>query len=919
MTGWDFINGWGSLYSPGMVANPTFDTIVRIPGVMPPRSVAVQPSPSEYAAAGWQSPIAGTVRIEAAVHDGFPEINRGFIWSLELRHGRLRHRLATGVPHLSTHSPNYGKGEIGPIVTIDPVPRVTVAPGDVISLVIGPWEGENVGDLIGLKLRITSAGPLTHEWSLEREVSGSVLAGNPHADAAGHPGVWHFYSEPYLDYYLRVIPPGSLLTRWLAAEARPDKQRLAQAVQHLLTAATIGSASGPDAELRRQLISLASPFLAADRRTLAAAAKDWPTDRGIATGWGLDPAQFGRRGQGALADPADLFLQAPALIAVELPAELFANSELVTTACLDKDRSTAGTVQPQLLSARPATLTALQPAVPILAAAGSPAWARFDASVREFETLFPPALCYSELVPTDEGQTLVQLHREDSHYADLMLTAAEQGELNRLWDDLEYVSRAPLGMVDIFEDDFAKTQTLPPKFPRGADPRAPVTAMPMATIGAVIHQRGAVFQQRLLDTESQHLQGVLAFAGRAYRRDLTESEKAALLGCYRQLRDLKLTHDEAIRLTLARVLIAPAFLYRLENSGPGTEPVAVTPAELATRLSYFLWSSEPDTELRAAAASGKLTDSAVLLAQTRRLLANGRIRHLATEFGCEWLQIHDFDQYDEKSARAFPTFRDLRGAMYEESVEFLTDLFQDNRPVLNLINADYTFLNEPLARHYGIPGVVGPQWRRVDGVKRYARGGIFGQAAFLAKRSGASRSSPILRGSWIANTVLGVNVPPPPKVVPPLPENAVAALLSMRQLTEQHVSDPSCAVCHARFDPYGFALENFDGIGRWREKDRGGNPIDSRAKIADGPEIEGIAGLRNYIVGKRRDAFVKQFCRKLLGYALGRSVQFSDETLLKSMKSQLAAHGYRVDTAIEAIVQSPQFREIRGRQVVAKE
>jgi hypothetical protein len=251
--------------------------------------------------------------------------------------------------------------------------------------------------------------------------------------------------------------------------------------------------------------------------------------------------------------------------------------------------------------------------------------------------------------------------------------------------------------------------------------------------------------------------------------------------------------------------------------------------------------------------------------------------------------------------------------MAEESTLFFTDLFQHNGSVLNIIDADYTFLNEPLAQYYGIPGVSGAEWRRVDGVKKFSRGGVLAQATTLAKQSGASRTSPILRGNWISEVLLGERLPKPPKGIPPLPDDEAATEgVTVRQLVEKHVSDPKCAVCHERIDPYGFSLEAFDAIGGHREKDLGNRPIDTRVKAMDGAEFDGLEGLRNYLLTKRREAFMRQFCRKLLGYALGRTVQLSDEPLLTEMQSSLAANDYKVGAAIETIVMSRQFRQIRG-------
>jgi hypothetical protein len=279
------------------------------------------------------------------------------------------------------------------------------------------------------------------------------------------------------------------------------------------------------------------------------------------------------------------------------------------------------------------------------------------------------------------------------------------------------------------------------------------------------------------------------------------------------------------------------------------------------------------------------------------------------------LHVRDFDHLEEKSERHFPTFLGLRGAMYEESIQFFTDLFQSNGSVVDILNADYTFLNEDLARHYGIPGVTGPEWRRVNDVKQYARGGILAHATTLTMQSGASRTSPILRGNWISEVLLGERLPRPPKSVPRLPEDETATEgKTVRQLVESHSTEPKCAVCHQRIDPLGFSLEGFDAIGRRREKDLGDRLIDTRAKTLDGAQFEGLDGLRGYLLTNRRDAFLRQFCKKLLGYSLGRAVQLSDEPLLADLQEELKSKDFRVLAALEKIVTSRQFREIRGNQ-----
>ncbi len=413
-----------------------------------------------------------------------------------------------------------------------------------------------------------------------------------------------------------------------------------------------------------------------------------------------------------------------------------------------------------------------------------------------------------------------------------------------------------------------------------------------------------------------HIEAVLKFASRAYRRPLAKIEGDELRALYRKLRADGIAHETAIRLTLARTLVAPAFLYRAEKPVAGRKAGPVTDWELASRLSYFLWSSAPDAELRAVAASGKLRQPDILAAQARRMLRDPRVRRLATEFACAWLHIYDFDELGEKSERHFPSFAGLRGAMHEETIRFFTDLFQNDGSVLDILDADYSFLNADLAKHYGVTNAKfngSSHWQRVDGVKPFGRGGILGQATTLAKQSGASRTSPILRGNWVAEVLLGEKLPRPPKDVPLLPEDEAAESLSVRQLTERHSSDPKCSGCHRRIDPIGYALEGFDAIGRRRDRDLAGRSIDTRAVLMDGTRIEGLDGLRRYLLTERRDAFVTQFSRKLLGYSLGRGVQLSDGPLLADMRGQLQRSDHRFTVAVEAIVRSKQFREVRGK------
>ncbi|HUQ72922.1 MAG TPA: DUF1592 domain-containing protein, partial [Planctomycetaceae bacterium] len=907
-SGYDFIQGWGSHDTPLLLANSS-DQHVRVPGNMRPHSVAVHPSPTLRAAVGWHSPVAATLRLEGAVTHAHPECGNGVTWALELRRGATRRRLATGIAHGAQP------------VKFGPLENIGVQPGDLVSLLIGPRDGNHSCDLTTVELKLTSGGDDAKTWSLSEDGSGNILAGNPHADRFGNDRVWHFYTEPDKGgETAQVIPAESLLAKWQAATDAHEKHKLAEAVQTLLTSATPAAKDSPDAALQRQLTSLGGPLFGGMLRALP---KESTTIAGSeGTDWGLDPALFGKHPDGRALDAASLCVRAPSVIAIRLPADLAAGCELVTTGQLDQSSGAEGSVQLAIVAGQPAREAGLHPSTvtvtnaggqwtgdnrrtaygsPILVNDGSAARKRIEAALDEYRQLFPAALCYTKIVPVDEVVTLTLYYREDGHLQRLMLDDAQRAELDRLWDELHYISSDAVTLVDALEQLIQYAT-------QDADPKV------FEPLRQPFQDRADAYRQRLIDTEPEHWKSLLDFAGRAYRRPLTAGETQELHQLYGELRRLEFPHDDAFRLTLARVLVAPAFLYRLEQPGPGEKQQPVSDYELASRLSYFLWSSQPDEELLHVAASGKLHHDDVLLAQLKRMLQDPKTKRLASEFAGQWLHIHDFAQHDEKSERHFPSFAAMRSAMAEESVLYFADLFQNDGSVLSILDANHTFLNEDLAKHYGIPGVTGSEWRRVDNVKQHARGGILTQATTLATQSGASRTSPILRGNWLSEVILGEKLPRPPKNVPQLAETPPEGLTE-RQLIEKHSSDAACAKCHARIDPLGFALENFDAIGRYREGDAAGLRINSETQLPDGTKLSGLDGLRSYLVTKRRDAFVRQFNKKLLGYALGRSVQLSDEPLLSEMQTTLEKRDYRVTAVLERIVLSRQFREIRGREM----
>ena len=408
----------------------------------------------------------------------------------------------------------------------------------------------------------------------------------------------------------------------------------------------------------------------------------------------------------------------------------------------------------------------------------------------------------------------------------------------------------------------------------------------------------------------ESLQGHLQFfAGKAWRRPLAEREKQHLIAVYNEARSRDLDRESAAREVLMRIFVAPDFIFRLENaSQPGVQPVDVW--ELATRLSYFLWSAPPDETLRKAAADGSLLKPDVLEAQTRRMLASKQSQALAEEFAGQWLKFYRFSKHSTVDAGKFPEFTpELRADMHAEAQEFFKYIVREDRPVKDILLADYTFLNERLAKHYGIPGVTGDQFRKIP-VKEYHRGGILGMGSVLTKTSFPQRTSPVLRGDWLLHAVLGMPTPPPPADVPPFPETSDKPM-TVREKLEGHRANKACSVCHDKIDPLGFALEGFDAIGRFREKDENGLAIDNSGSLKDGTKFVGIEGLRGYL-GQHDKEFNELLARKLIGYSLGRSVLPSDKLLIGQIAGALKNSEGRFSTAIVAIVQSKQFQYRRN-------
>jgi hypothetical protein len=631
--------------------------------------------------------------------------------------------------------------------------------------------------------------------------------------------------------------------------------------------------------------------------------------------------------------------------------------------------------------------------------------AKYEAAFARFASVFPDAFYITERArvyldaakeQSNAGRLLsAGLHsmtgyfRDDGPLYDLVLDDPARRELDRLWREFEFASSVPQRM----HISFAWFERTDSSFMRDAefDPFRPEDKS--VTDQAKIKKLGELYlakaaankasetaqmaikehfervavdilrvEQDRIAAEPTHLDALLRFAERAWRRPLSTDEREKVLRFYRTSRhENGVDHEEAMRDCIVSVLMSPNFSYRIDlievadgwmatsgrrqtASAVETAPGGRVPRQsnyaplsnhaLASRLSYFLWSSIPDAELLTRAAAGDLQKPEVLAAQARRMLKDDRAMNFAKEFAGHWLDFRRFEEHNAVDRERFPGFdNDLRTAMFEEPLRFFLDIVCEDRSVLNFLYGDYTFVNAPLAKHYGMPfdnvgRVPSPgagertvraphpqeadEWIRIDHAERFGRGGLLPMAVFLTANSPGLRTSPVKRGYWVVRRVLGERIPPPPAVVPDLPNDEKnLGDLTLRQVLAKHREDKSCASCHARFDSFGLVFEGFGPVGEQRARDFGGRAVDAHAEFPGGREGTGVAGLRDYIRSHREKDFVDNLCRKLVAFALGRTLLMSDDALIAEMKTKLAANDYRFGALIDCIVTSPQFRTKR--------
>ena len=547
----------------------------------------------------------------------------------------------------------------------------------------------------------------------------------------------------------------------------------------------------------------------------------------------------------------------------------------------------------------------------------------------------------------------VGYYRDDGPLYGMLLSDEQQSRLDELWRALYFVTDTPLRQFqDYIYFERAEGREIITEagfdFARGED-RSVASRESMETFArlyvvavrkrnldeeavAVIKRyfidmskRIRVYEQARVEAEPIHLQALLKFATRAWRRPLAVEESRQLLKFYCELREEdELSHEEAIRDAVTSILVSPLFCYRVDFAETENDGNRLTNYSLASRLSYFLWSSMPDEELIALAQADSLQQSRVLLQQVQRMLKDDRSQALAIEFAGNWLDFRQFQNHVAVDREKFPRFTDkLRQSMFQEPVHFISDLIRRDGSVRELLQAGHTFVDKNLAKHYEIPFAADSAdengWLRVDHAQDYGRGGLLPMSVFLTKNSPGLRTSPVKRGYWVVKQLLGERIPAPPPDVPEIPEDeADLRDLTLREVLRKHREVKSCAACHEKFDFAGLVLEGYGPIGERRSQDLGGKTVDDSTVFPDGTTGKGLGGLQAYLVKHRQEQFYDNVCRKLLGYGLGRSLMLSDESTIDRMKQMITENKGRFSSLIKVVVTSPQFLNKRPPRPVDK-
>ncbi len=673
--------------------------------------------------------------------------------------------------------------------------------------------------------------------------------------------------------------------------------------------------------------------------------------------WGTHPL-------GQAVDPDSLVLKVPSVVTIEVPAKAFGETRhkhVFGEVGLDRANSKAGIVRVELLDPNSQSRqrlgdgdTTAQGLATLATATSLPlinpehAIAReFAASGEEFCKLFPNRFYFADDTRgLSAGFHLIEgFFRDDHPLCKLVLSEVENRELDRLWDELYFVSGVTEKMLRGFvffersERNFMKhpdfdsikeedpeltsNETLN-RFEQIYLTRSGVKGSADEIDKHPVHTFFEEFRQGLTRRAAQWQAAVpiygkrlQQFAQAAYRRPLTNTERQRLTQFFHEAaKPESLGIEQAVRATVVRILVSPHFCYLADSVPPGDSVQPLPDLALASHLSFFLWSSVPDAELLTLAEAGQLNNEVTLKAQTRRMLQDPKVSGFALEFFGQWLNYRDFRQAEAVNRTVFPAFDDpLKQAMFEEPTRLVTHVFHNDLPITELLRSDTTFVNKRLAQHYGLPfRGAGDEWELATGLHQQGRGGLLGMAVFLTKNSQPQRTSPVKRGFWVVHKLLGEHIPPPPPDVAVLPAKETDTDdQTIRQLLAAHTEDLKCARCHQRFDPIGLSMEGFDSIGRSRSKDLAGRAIDNVVQLPSGEQARGVPEFSEYLAKHRRSDFTRTLNRKLLGYALGRSLQLSDLVLLEKMEATLQETDYRCVPLIETVVTSPVFRNQRCR------
>jgi Protein of unknown function (DUF1592)/Protein of unknown function (DUF1588)/Protein of unknown function (DUF1587)/Protein of unknown function (DUF1585)/Protein of unknown function (DUF1595) len=663
----------------------------------------------------------------------------------------------------------------------------------------------------------------------------------------------------------------------------------------------------------------------------------------------LNELNFGVHPDGRKLDPDSLVLKVPSTIEIAIPADALKDqrtSHFYADASLDGKQSALRVARVALLNQKQTAKN--MTGSTLLIAPNHPAAKQFAVSCEAFCRLFPNRFYFvDETRGISAGFHLIEgFFRDDQPLYNSVLSEDEKRYLDRLWDELYFSTniydkmlhgfvffeREERGLLkhadfnSIREEDpeLGKEENLR-RFEQIYLKRSNVTATgaelenhPIRVFFEDIRQGLKHRAVQLKQAEPAYLRNLQDFAKAAYRRPLTAAEDKKLLEFYRFVHGQEeFGIEQAVRASIVRILVSPHFCYRVELPPEGKEIKPVADLALASRLSYFLWSSMPDKELLDLAARCELRNPNTLRAQVRRMVKDPKVSGFAQEFFGQWLQYGDFLKSESVNRQVFPEFDEaLKQAMFEEPTRFATALIQNNESVLGLLCSDETYVNKRLASHYGIPfrGTVATDWEKATGLLQQGRGGFPGMAVFLTKNSQPARPSPVKRGFWVVHQLLGEHIPAPPPDVPVLPAKETDTKeKSIRELLALHTENATCIRCHKRFDAVGLSMEGFDAIGKVRTKDLAGRPVDNLVCLPNGEAARGIPEFTNYLVAERKHEFTQTMCRKLLGFALGRSLELSDKALLEKMQAELEKNDYRFTILFEIVVLSPQFRNQRGK------